>query len=377
MSYSITTELHPYADAHKQHKVRLLVICNRMKARYSLSFKVEQHQLRNDEIVEHPNKSKLTAWLKKERNELESRLIDLLKYERHPTLQQLTAVVQDKELQQANGPITTVQDMLQCMIEENKNTLSEGRLKHYAAFMNLLNDFKPMWTFKQFTHPELANFHQHLINKGHSINTVWSKFNILKTIRTHAVKRALLKIDPFLLYRSPKYVQGIPSYINEEEMAQLLNVVTGISNDQYRMVGYYFLLSCYSGYRISDLKKFDYAVHVKNKRLVLHTTKTGEVVSIIIHTRLKPVLDYCKEQRLTCSEKECNANIKKLAPLANIHRPLNMHSARHSFAMMFAEHGATLEDVMKLMGINNPAVAKIYFRITNKRLDAVVMDKLG
>lgn len=374
MSYSITAELPAYADKQHLHKLRILVIWKRKKFRYGLSIKIKAEQWNGKEIINHANKQKLNSWLKKELNDCEGRVIDLLRYHPHATAEQMNGIVQNKTIVRS---INTVQDLLLLMIDENKHTLSAGRIKHYNTFLHIIDAFKPRWAFSEFNSNGIAAFHQYLVQQNYSINTVWSKFNILKTIRTQAMKRKLLTDDPFALYNSPAYQQQIPVFTTEAELQQLQKIIERLGNAEYAQVGWYYLLSCYAGFRISDLKKFSYEQQVQDGRIILRTQKTGEIVSVKIHSRLARVLEYCQTQRLTVSEAFCNETIKTLAKMAGIHKQLSMHAGRHSFAMLLAEKGTAKEDVMKLLGISNPATINVYFRVSNARLDKVVMEKLG
>lgn len=375
MSYSIKPELQPVPGADGKHRLRLLVICNRCKVRLKLPIKVMPNQVCDGKITDHPQANKLNSIIRTHYNEAEGKLLDLLRHTKKPTLAQLKSIFKEEDEQRA--AIASVQDLLQVMIDEGANTKSEGRIRHYKTMLRIVNGFKQPWPLSKFTSEELTHFHAYLVKQDYGVNTVWSKFNILKAVRTQAVKRQLIKADPFALYKTPAYVQKIPVYITEAEMETLSKAVDGTANETYRQCGYYFLFSCYAGFRIGDLKRFDYSKRIQGDRIIIRTKKTGEIVSVKIHSRLHKVLQYVQQQRLTISEVECNRSIKELAKFAGIHKHLKMHSGRHSFAMLLAEKGVSKEDAMELMGITNPATINVYYRISNVRLDKVIEDKLG
>jgi integrase len=101
----------------------------------------------------------------------------------------------------------------------------------------------------------------------------------------------------------------------------------------------YFLLACYTGLRYSDLKKFDAKKSVvKNpvERIIIGTTKTGEVVSIKISEKVKSIIERINKPII--SNFQANKQLKLVGAAAGIPRPLTMHMARHSALQSTAHH---------------------------------------
>jgi site-specific recombinase XerD len=207
-------------------------------------------------------------------------------------------------------------------------------------------------------------------------NTLNKKAKHLKAFLNRAYERQLVTHDQYISFKVPSYVQKIPTYISEKEMADFKAICDTVKQPLMKMSGYYFLLSCYAGYRISDLKRFDYAESVKAKKIVLTAKKNKEIVSIPIHSRLQEILDYCKENPLTIAEQNMRDYVKQIAKLAGIKKDLRVHDGRHSFAMMLMDRGFDTEEVAELLGITQK-VAKVYARISNNRLSSKVLERLG
>jgi integrase len=147
-------------------------------------------------------------------------------------------------------------------------------------------------------------------------------------------------------------------------------------SDYMRLIGYYYLLSFYSGLRFSDTTTFDYKKKVTEdttgKRLVLYATKNGEIVSIAVNKYISEVIEYLRGKPIVITNQEFNDAVKSLASIADIEKDISSHTGRHSFAMRCAELGMNIDDVQKLLGHGQRKSTGIYFRIKNKRLDDVM-----
>lgn len=143
-----------------------------------------------------------------------------------------------------------------------------------------------------------------------------------------------------------------------------------------KLCGYYFLLSCFAGYRISDCLGFKYADRVQAGQIVLRAGKNKKIVSIPIHTRLGEVLAYVKDHPMQISEQHVRKYVKELVKMAGIKKHVKFHTGRHSFAMLLMKSGFSLDEVAHLLG-DTLAVARVYGKIHNPTLNAKVLERLG
>jgi site-specific recombinase XerD len=200
--------------------------------------------------------------------------------------------------------------------------------------------------------------------------------SIFKAILNRAATEDLIDLKQFANYKIPKYEQKLIEYLTEEEIREFTKIVDTIKRDSYKLAGNYFLLSCYTGYRISDAKRFDYGHMVQNDMLVLQTQKNNNIVSIPIHTRLKNVLEFVKQYPLKLSEQKTREYVKEVCKLAGIKKHVKFHTSRHSFAMLLMKNGFTIDETAHLLG-DSIDVARIYAKIHNETLNKKIMEKLG
>ncbi|WP_169540094.1 tyrosine-type recombinase/integrase [Niabella aurantiaca] len=171
-------------------------------------------------------------------------------------------------------------------------------------------------------------------------------------------------------YSPPPGVKNIPEFLTIKEVNDWMTVTKSLVNPNKKTAGYYFLLSCHGGYRISDLYRFDYDKWVKDDILIVRANKNKKIVSIPIYKPLDEILLYCKNHTLKMSEKEFREFIRDVAKDIGINlakRNITPHTGRHSFAMMMLKKGLNIDEVSELLG-DTPDVARVYARILNEQI---------
>lgn len=367
MSYSINAVLKNYADKSGLHQILIRVIYKRTRKYSPTGFKVKAEQFTSGKVVNHPHKVKMNATIGRQISEIEERLIDMIRTESETDLKE---IVNGKKSDRV-----LLTDFIREYIEEVRPLRSKATIQVYESLATDLDNYDPhlyldkinLSILNKFTKEQAEQWEQNTVNK---------KIKHLKAFLNRAYERQLIDLDQFKTLKVPTYIQKLPTYIDEQEMESFKAVCDSVKQPMMKMSGYYFLLSCYAGYRISDLKRFNYSETVKNNKIILTAKKNQEIVSIPIHSRLQEVLDYCKENPLTIAEQNMRDYVKQIAKLAGIHKHLRVHDGRHSFAMMLMDRGFDLEEVAELLGITNK-VAKVYARISNKRLEKKILERLG
>jgi site-specific recombinase XerD len=269
-----------------------------------------------------------------------------------------------------------VNDFIEKLRTDYIGKMSEGRLRHYKVIQGKVNAFKPKLTFTQIDISFLQDFEASLRKKNLDVNTIQSNMNILKSICSKAHEVGLIEESQFKKYKLPKYEQKLIEFLTEEEIKGVHELVEQIENRAHKLSGYYFLLSCYTGYRISDAGRFEYEKMVSEGMIVLRARKNKTIVSIPVHSRLKKVLDFVKENPLNISEQKVREYVKEICKLKGIKKNVKFHTARHSFAMLLMKNGFSLEEVAELLG-DTLNVARVYAKIHNESLNKKILERLG
>jgi integrase/recombinase XerD len=343
----------------------------------NLGYKIDpKHWNQPDQVVKrtHPDAGKINAAILEEKNKLK----------------------QTFEIDSSKGVVFTISHIEKRLLFEYydptidfyafcteqvglKNYSSETR-RTYNAEITKMQQFAPSLSFADITFSWLQQFENYMRVKLHNHdNTVWKSLKFLKTMLNTAMKiGGLIDKNPMDTYECGSYKQGIPLYLEWSEVQSLHNAVKTKATGTLQLIGYYTLLSYYSGLRFSDAISFNYSKKViedtSGRRLLLHTQKTGEIVSIKFNKYITEVVEFIKDKPLKITNQEFNEALKRLAGRADIIKDISSHTARHSFAMRCAELNMSIDEVQKLLGHNKRSSTEVYFKIKNKRLDEA-MDK--
>ncbi len=258
-----------------------------------------------------------------------------------------------------------------------KSDISDGRLRIYNVMRNKVTEFDKSATFRTINKAWLQRFESHLRAKDIGESTLDSNMDVIKAILGHAKDRGYISKEQIEGYSAPGYDEDIPEFLEEHEILAFANMARSIENVSIKISGFYFLLGCYAGYRIGDLFAFDYEYRVRSNFIVLRATKNGKIVSIPIFPELREVLDFVKENKLTVTEETMRKHVKLIARLIGIkHRNIKVHTARHSFAMMWTIRGLNIDEVAELLG-DSVEVARRYARVLNAQLHKRVLEVRG
>lgn len=248
--------------------------------------------------------------------------------------------------------------------------------RSYYSEVTKMQQFQSVISFHDINYAWLQRYENYMrTTLNNSSNTVWKTFKFMNTMMNRALKiGGLIKSNPFSNYNRGNYKQGIPLYLEWSEVQELHKTVTGDQlGGRNKLVGYYTLLSYYTGLRFGDAVNFRYSEQViednSGKRIILYATKNGEIVSIKFNSYIEEVVEYIKDKPITITNQEFNDILKIVGAAAGLKKAISSHTARHSFAMRCAELGISIERTQKLMGHIQRQSTEIYYRVKNTSLD--------
>lgn len=372
MGYSITLIQSAHEDQNGLRLIRIQVTVNRVKVYAPTIAKVRTDQFVNGRVVNHPKQTKLNSAINAQITGIEDRLLDELRKSSSIVKERLDKIVKN-DGQAGPTKLVVYSDGLQ---ESLAGKVSPGRLRHYKVITAKINEFAPEVTLSEISTPWLNKFEAHIRKKGISSNTVVSNMSILLAILAKAAADELISRDQYAGYKRTKYKDPFPVYLTETEISKVHDLAEKLGPGNLKLSAFYFLLSCYTGYRISDAKAFNYEDRVENGAITLRATKNGKIVSIPIHTRLEAVLEYIKDKPINITEEHIRKYVKEICRLAGIKKEVKFHSSRHSFGMLLRVNKFSTEEIAYLLG-DSEKVAKIYASMHNPTISAKVLDALG
>ena len=264
-------------------------------------------------------------------------------------------------------------------IKVKKHEVGPRRIIKYTTIYNKLKEYRNPIMFSEIDHFFIENFRGWLKGiKENDINTVAGNLAVLKSFTTRALRKELIEQDPF---QDIKIGRGTVdrTFCTEKELTILWNIYLGDTEKELkphlRPVLRHFLFMCFTGLRISDFKEMTFD-NVVNGSLRLYPVKTRskkkQMVKIpLCEQAIKLILD---EGNLTgnlfhpITEQRMNSNIKDLAALAGIKKPLTNHSARHTFATLFITKTSDVATLQRLLGHSRIDETMVYVHITEENL---------
>lgn len=257
------------------------------------------------------------------------------------------------------------------LIRKWKDQKHPDTLRHYKSSLKKFSDFKPGIALAEVDHEVLQEFRTY-IAEFNKPNTVWTTFRFMRLVIYKALKEGKIPQNPFNLFEMPKYKDPPRLFLTDEQIES----IEELDHPDLNFAKTWFLIGVHSGLRFADMRKFDRKRNIKNNRLIVYTSKTGEPVGMPLNKDLKRLLESVDYKPLGYTNEHYNRLLKQIASLADIDENLTAHVSRHTAAVRWANAGISQEVVSKLLGHNSLKTTGIYFRITSQRVDDE-LKKLG
>jgi integrase/recombinase XerD len=240
------------------------------------------------------------------------------------------------------------------------------------------------------TTDHLRSFLQKCHRLGHSSRTMSRRTSALRAFFRFLLQEKIITADPARLIDLPKPGRPLPTFLNLEEVNQLLGLPIVRNNPlSIRNAAMLHLLYA-TGLRVSELVKMPVnAVNLspgylrilgkgsKERLIPLGEIARERVMDYILHAR--PLL--LKKKRssalfLTGQARAMSRNrfwqiIQETAFAAGIKKKISPHVLRHSFATHLLEHGADLRSVQIMLGHADIATTQIYTHVDGERLKTI------
>lgn len=263
-------------------------------------------------------------------------------------------------------------DFLEFFENNAKDMSAKGAFKNFKSFTanKCINGKLP---FKLLSEKLIEDFKEYLQKKFKN-STAWVYLLKLKTILNKAVKEKLIIQSPAKYVRI-KLEDIEKVFLTENELKSLAE--TESNNIEVKKA---FLFSCFTGLRISDVKKIIWS-QIHEDKLYFKQTKTKGIEYLpLSETALKYLyLNVNKneiEQDKVVFElrdfETINSYLRKWAKKAGIKKYLTFHSARHTFATMSLNSGIDIYTVSKMLGHKSIKNTEIYAKIVNKTVEEAI-----
>ena len=281
--------------------------------------------------------------------------------------------------EEAHGPLLV--DYMRERAEVRKFGKKADSCKRYDRFINWFESWGGMVTFADVTEANIINMDHALDRKIRSgemkAKSKWHNYHrFLNAFLIDAKEDGIIAKNP---YRRLKIDHGddgdgLEKCLTKEEFHRIetLNPPT----EYMRHVRDLFVFQVYTCMAYVDLESF-------NKKMIRYVDgrpmyfgnrgKTGKEFSFLL---MKPAMNILKMYDMCLpimSNQKYNQQLKNLAVMANIDKPLSTHWARHTGATLLLNSGVDMEIVSRILGHSSTKMTRDVYA---KMLDSTIADAM-
>lgn len=257
-------------------------------------------------------------------------------------------------------------------MKHNDNKYGSGTQRAYKAQIKKLENFNPNLKIKELDVSFLDKYFNHLLSINNK-NTAYKAMAFVKVICRDAIKNGLLTRNPFDNFQI-KSVEGKREFLTTEELNQIQHFYETTNDPTLKNVAKYFLFSCYTGLRYSDIKALQ-RNNIVNDIIEIKQIKTKSYISIPLNKKAQDLIE--EKNQVLLFKVHCNQvtnrYLKDISEACKINKRLSFHASRHTFAMIAIGLDIPIEVISKIMGHRDLKTTQIYSKI----LDSVKLKHLS
>lgn len=277
-----------------------------------------------------------------------------------------------------NLPRTNFVSYFRKRLEDRSGLIENSTWKKEEAIWNKLQEWQPEIYFKNIDDSFFDDFRAWLAKKGNNKTTRNANVKVVKKYLTYAVKSGVkLRIDLDGVVCGP--TKGHKTYLNSSEVQKLFDYYySSHITPTHKLCLGYFLFSCFTGLRASDihnqtrpniLKGYFSFVHVKTKKQQI----------IRLNQRALSIANECPELFVKFYSKgHIRRTVQEICKFFGISKKVDYHTSRHTFGTNFILLGGEVTKLMILMNHSDIKETMIYVHLAEleKNAEADIMDRL-
>lgn len=259
---------------------------------------------------------------------------------------------------------------LETRIKERHDIRDSTRRTHRKLIMSL-KKFGKIKFFSDLTRRNIMAYDEWLHKQEYVQTTIHSYHQFLKIYINDAIRREIIKQNPYTSVQIERGKSDMRKYLTEQELSTIRQAKMGTST--LNKIRDLFVFQCFTGLAYADLAKFDFTGAVeRNGKYIVHDVrqKSGENFYIVL---LSPAVEILKKYNFKLpliSSQKYNTHLKIVATAAGVDKNLTSHMGRHTFAVYCLNHGVRIETLAKMMGHTDIKTTQLYAKIANSTVEA-------
>ncbi|WP_395058232.1 tyrosine-type recombinase/integrase [Flavobacterium sp.] len=264
-------------------------------------------------------------------------------------------------------------------LEEEKSKFTDGSYNRHHSVMLKIEEYQNYIPFNQLDLSWLNNYRNHLKNKkGNMDTTINSNFASIKKFLGLAQKngiKLLFDLDDIKVGN----MNGNRTYLDAFEMKKCFDFYKStFINPSYKLILGYFLFSCMTGLRVSNIQKLNRNQLMQND-FSLITVKNNKDKNLALNDNAKKIIHECPNLFVTkFADQHLNDELKKIMSVIGITKKVTMHVGRHTFATLFLKMGGKVEMLQMLLSHASITQTMVYVHIVQAEANKEIflLDKL-
>jgi integrase/recombinase XerD len=288
----------------------------------------------------------------------------------------LTPALLVQELKNNHSKVDFISFFQTTLIDE-KASMNYGSFKRHRSVCAKLKAYQEVIFFKEINVEFLEKYRKHLLSIGNKKTTVNANIASIKKY-IHLAKRKGIRIPLDIGEIKVGSTRGFRNFLKIHEVKDCIQYFNGdkILEHEKIILGY-FLFSCFTGLRISDVKKLT-RDNFKGGTIQFESQKSIKQQYISLNQSVKNII-FSEPQLFVkfFSDQYMNRTLKEIALKIGLDKNISFHVSRHTFATTFLTSSGSVEKLQVLLGHSSITETMIYVHITaadaNKEID--LMDK--
>jgi site-specific recombinase XerD len=259
-------------------------------------------------------------------------------------------------------------------IERRRQTLKPVTYKGVKARLEKFARYRPHISFTEITPALLADFDSYMQRQGNKVNTRRVVLATIKAALNRARNEGVTVGDPFKKYKMPPWAFTREALSMEHTQLLIALYDSKVLEEATQESLLYFLVSCFSGMRVSDAIALGPEM-MSTGKLVFTPKKTDKMEKVLTITPSKVLmrfiddaLRHIKKAGKIKSEQKINKHLKRVAAICEIDTNLHMHIARHTFATNWLRNGGSKETLQQVLGHSSIRTTEIYTHMIDERV---------
>lgn len=261
---------------------------------------------------------------------------------------------------------------------DRASTIKSSTFDKEMAILNKLDDYKKEIAFNELDEEFFLLFRNHLARLGNKRTTRNGNIKIIKKYMRYAIKFGVnlpIAIDDIKAgstkgnknYLNAKEIKKCSSYYFSEHIPENHKIALG-----------YFLFSCFTGLRFSDVMQQQRSVLAEGQFTFKHV-KTGKNQTVKLNRTAKSIIENCDQLFLKKYSNTYIRNlVKEICAFLRINKKVDYHMSRHSFGTNYILLGGEVTRLQNLMNHSDIRETMTYVHLAEleKNAESDIMDQL-